>query len=355
MIGVAAVDGPSERLASLDALRMLAAIAVFTYHVSGEWNPHGSLIDGGYVGVSVFFVLSGFLLYRPFVAGTVNLRSFAIRRVARIYPAYWFALVPMALLDWRGFSSAPLAFVTLTQNYVPGMSQRVMVQAWTLSVEVAFYACLPVLGLLLARRSRSVQTAALAVLAGASLASLQLGLVPGGPAHLANSFWQFVPGMLLAVWMPRRSTRALAAGAVLLGAGYIGAAFVGGLAPILSVVAGTALLIVGLPQPTGRTLRVALSAGALSYSFYLWHVGVLLVVRPFLDSWLVVALVAGAMTLAMATLAYVGMEEPAIRWARKRSRSRASAIGMPKRDPLPPVFGDHRYATAPGAAISSSD
>ena len=161
--------------------------------------------------------------------------------------------------------------------------------------------------------------------------------------------------MLLAVWMPRRSTRALAAGAVLLGAGYIGAAFVGGLAPILSVVAGTALLIVGLPQPTGRTLRVALSAGALSYSFYLWHVGVLLVVRPFLDSWLVVALVAGAMTLAMATLAYVGMEEPAIRWARKRSRSRASAIGMPKRDPLPPVFGDHRYATAPGAAISSSD
>ena len=113
------MDAPSERLASLDALRMLAAIAVFTYHVSGEWNPRGSLVDGGYVGVSVFFVLSGFLLYRPFVAGPVKLRSFALRRVARIYPAYWFALVPMALLDWRGFSSAPLAFITLTQNYVP--------------------------------------------------------------------------------------------------------------------------------------------------------------------------------------------------------------------------------------------
>ena len=203
---------------------MLAAISVFTYHVSGEWNPRGSLTDGGYVGVSVFFVLSGFLLYRPFVAGGVNLRSFALRRVARIYPAYWFALVPMALLDWRAFSSAPLAFITLTQNYVPGMSQRVMVQAWTLGVEVAFYACLPVLGWLLARRSRYVQTAALAGLAGASLVSLQLALVPGGAAHLANSFWQFVPGMLLAVWMPRRSTPALAAGALLLGAGYIGAA-----------------------------------------------------------------------------------------------------------------------------------
>ena len=200
-----------------------------------------------------------------------------------------------------------------------------------------------------------MQTVALAVLAGASLMSLQLALVPGGAAHLANSFWQFVPGMLLAVWMPRRSTPALAAGALLLGAGYIGAAFVGGLAPTLSVVAGTALLIVGLPQPTGRTLRVALAAGALSYSFYLWHVGMLLVVWSFFDSWLIVAVVAGAMSLAIAALAYVGIEEPAIRWARKRSRSSMSPIGMLKSAPLPPVVSDHRHATASSAAISSSD
>ena len=337
VVSGASAGDPSERLGSLDALRMFAAIAVFTYHVSssvsGVWDPHGSLLNGGYVGVSMFFVLSGFLLYRPFLGGGVDLRTFALKRVARIYPAYWFALVPMALLDWNGFSSAPMAFMTLTQNYVPEMSQRVMVQAWTLGVEVAFYACLPVLGWLLARRTRSAQTAVLAVLACASLVSVQLGLAPHGMAHLANAFWQFVPGMLLAVWMPRRSTPALTAGAMLLGAGYVGAAYIGGLAPSVSVVAGTALLIVGLPQPSGWKLRLALAAGALSYSFYLWHVAVLIVVRPFLDNSLVLAAVAGAATVAIAAVAYIGIEEPAIRWARGRGRGRVTDIGGWKPEP----------------------
>lgn len=106
------------------------------------------------MGVTVFFVISGFLLYRPFVAGdmagrgTPRTLTFYRRRVLRIFPAYWFALAVFALLPgvisifdfgwwWR--------YVFLIQNY---SSPHIVFQpgigpAWSLSVELAFYFVLP--------------------------------------------------------------------------------------------------------------------------------------------------------------------------------------------------------------------
>ncbi len=84
----------------------------------------GPIAAGGSAGVD-FFVLSGYLLFRPFLDGAVDLRAYAIRRVLRVWPAYLLALVGCALL--LGVSApaeAPLLFATLAQNYDPSQQFR---------------------------------------------------------------------------------------------------------------------------------------------------------------------------------------------------------------------------------------
>src|SRR4051812_18261375 len=88
----------------MDACRGLAALSVLVYHLGAVpgHQPLGKLGDGLQIGVPVFFLLSGFLLYRPFVAARatgsqVNVRRYASRRVLRIVPAYWVALTGLAV------------------------------------------------------------------------------------------------------------------------------------------------------------------------------------------------------------------------------------------------------------------
>ena len=82
--------------ADVDGLRALAVLAVILYH-AGVPGFHG-----GYVGVDVFFVISGFLLFRPFVARQLEakpplrVRTYLRRRVLRVIPGYWFALTAFA-------------------------------------------------------------------------------------------------------------------------------------------------------------------------------------------------------------------------------------------------------------------
>ncbi len=99
------------RLDTLDGYRAIAALGVLVYHTAG-WvgfmspqEPGAHLIDNlGNFGVAVFFVISGFLLFRPFVLASLTGTSppetapFYIRRALRIYPAYWLALIGWALV-----------------------------------------------------------------------------------------------------------------------------------------------------------------------------------------------------------------------------------------------------------------
>lgn len=151
----------------MDALRALAALAIVVLHATAAagalaggpgapfYAPYVARLD---IGVTVFFLISGFLLYRPFVAARARagaaprLRSYARRRALRILPAYWIALTALALypgLD--GFQGGQAAgFYLLAQQFDAGWAEGGLPQAWSLSVEASFYILLPGLAALAA-------------------------------------------------------------------------------------------------------------------------------------------------------------------------------------------------------------
>lgn len=150
-----------------DGLRAVAALLVFAIHAVYQpevqtgrvhwWYPLGVHLD---VAVPIFFGISGFLLYRPFLAArargtTVRLKAYAWRRALRIIPAYWVALTIVTIwFDLPEVQSLEgiLRFYGFAQIYSEGTALRGVGQAWTLNVEVAFYALLPLIAWAIARR-----------------------------------------------------------------------------------------------------------------------------------------------------------------------------------------------------------
>jgi peptidoglycan/LPS O-acetylase OafA/YrhL len=145
----------------LDSVRFFAAFCVLAHHAgfsSGatfRWDLAGSFLARMDAGVEVFFVLSGFLLYRPFVAaqfsGSPAPRSgpFWTRRAARIFPAYWCAFVVIVVFGGAVINTAEefVAHLLLLQIYVPDETIAVVgiTQSWTLATELGFYLLLPLL------------------------------------------------------------------------------------------------------------------------------------------------------------------------------------------------------------------
>ena len=158
------------RFPCFDGLRAIAACTIVVFHVASTSGATTAAGRGRYlarldVGVAVFFVVSGFLLYRPFVIAHLGgrpaprWREFWWRRLLRIYPAYWVALT-VAIV---GFHSTHLhGFVdyarhyALVQIYRPHYGLDGIVQTWTLAVEVSFYAALPLYAGLLGRLTARV-------------------------------------------------------------------------------------------------------------------------------------------------------------------------------------------------------
>lgn len=145
-----------EHFALLDGARAIAAVAVVGVHVSFATgatftSPFGAQLARLDVGVAVFFVLSGFLLYRPFVAARLDgteppaTGRFLKRRFVRIFPAYWLTLTVVLLVSG--------AAVTLKQGFLWYSLLHVwdrdhvigpVGQSWTLCAEVAFYVFVPI-------------------------------------------------------------------------------------------------------------------------------------------------------------------------------------------------------------------
>jgi peptidoglycan/LPS O-acetylase OafA/YrhL len=179
--------GPSSaasRLGGIEGLRALAALSVLGFHLSqvyltAERPLYGSLaffLKPLQLGVTVFFVLSGFLLYRPFAAAILragefpDVRRYARSRALRILPCYWVVLVLVCFV----FNAAALGADTfavgrlhdpttlmadalLVQDYFPATSWTGIGPAWSLAVEAVFYAVLPLIAaaaFVLSRRNR---------------------------------------------------------------------------------------------------------------------------------------------------------------------------------------------------------
>ncbi|WP_179471567.1 acyltransferase family protein [Mycolicibacterium vinylchloridicum] len=231
--GLEAVSG-ADRVASLTGIRAVAALLVLGTHAAYTTGKYthgfaGLVYSRLEIGVPIFFVLSGYLLFGPWVRATVggqsapSVRRYAWHRVRRIMPAY-VVTVLAAYLIYHFRSAGPnpghtwiglLRNLTLTQIYTDkyafdGYLHQGLTQMWSLAVEVAFYVALPVLawlllGVLCRRRWRpGLLLTGLGVLALVSPAWMVLvhttDFLPEGarlwlPGYLA---W-FVGGMLLTV------------------------------------------------------------------------------------------------------------------------------------------------------------
>ena len=158
----------NPRFALFDSLRAFAVIAIVLFHVASLTNALARPVTGqveavlGSLGPPLFFAISGFLLYRPFVVARAGGRPFPSvarygrRRVLRIVPAYWAALTVLAIFpgivgvftgDWWRY----YLFLQIYSERTVGGGLPV---AWTLCVEVAFYVTLPLWALLLRRATR---------------------------------------------------------------------------------------------------------------------------------------------------------------------------------------------------------
>jgi peptidoglycan/LPS O-acetylase OafA/YrhL len=162
----ASTPSANPRFPALDGFRGLAALGVLLFHVSG--NTDVSSRDGivpdllarlGNYGVTVFFVLSGFLLYRQFVLAELRgapfprVGRFYWHRFLRIYPAFWLAVTVTIILSKNGYLAPGrgnisgfgqyLEIYSLTQNYRKEVFISGLFVAWTLCIEVAFYVVLP--------------------------------------------------------------------------------------------------------------------------------------------------------------------------------------------------------------------
>ena len=147
-----------ERLAGFDGLRAVAAIAIVALHVTSATGAVSATGLGRYfarldVGVTIFFVISAFLLYRPYVVSHLGgrpalpLGAYWWRRMLRIFPAYWVALTAAILFfgttALHGFWDYGRHYL-LVQIYQPKYGLAGIVPTWTLAVELSFYAVLPV-------------------------------------------------------------------------------------------------------------------------------------------------------------------------------------------------------------------
>ncbi|MFW0797061.1 acyltransferase [Gordonia sp. CPCC 205515] len=160
----------AARIPSLTGIRAVAALAVCLTHAA-YWTGHytddylGRLLSRFEVGVAIFFVLSGYLLFGPWVRALAEDRAvpstgrYFWHRARRILPAYWITVIAVYLLfgfytppdasptgqGWSGF----LRNMTLTQVYGVGHLHSGLTQMWSLAAEVVFYLVLPLLGYLL--------------------------------------------------------------------------------------------------------------------------------------------------------------------------------------------------------------
>ncbi|GAC1312630.1 MAG: hypothetical protein NVSMB12_02970 [Acidimicrobiales bacterium] len=367
----------------LDGLRAVAAITVIGVHtafrsgLSGH-SPHlGRFTARLEVGVWVFFLLSGFLIYRPFAAAHLEGRpgpavgAYLRRRMLRIVPAYWVALGAAALLGVvdhvHSFHDVVIYFGFLqiydTQRILHGIPA-----AWTLCIEMSFYLLLPLYAAAVARGRRAPLRAEITGIVALVIASeaWKVAIYWGRPnPHNIQGSWLpayldlFAIGMGIAVWSARRPRVAEQPAFFRhrafpwLAWGFAAACFWGVSVPLglpispafsegLGKTMGRHLLYGGvalgllLPAVFGaqdqgwiRTflrLRVVAFLGLLSYGIYLWHETVINLVfrwrhRPLFGiSFSVLTTLTLVGSVAVAALSYMAIERPFMQLRLRKAR-----------------------------------
>ena len=354
-----APSSAAEFRPDIEGLRGIAILLVLLFHAGLPWTP------GGFVGVDVFFVISGFLitgkLWRESQQpGGLNITRFYAWRIRRLLPA---ALVAIAAITVFGLllaapldrselaadgaasalSIANMRFIGSVDYFAATTSPSPFLHFWSLSVEEQFYLVWPALIVLLTWRGGSSRRLIVALLIGvvASFA-LSIWLTDTSPARafylLPTRVWQLgVGGLLALIGVAGTSRRAGAlAWAGLAAVAVAGVALTAempypGLAALLPT-AGAVALLYGGAAPSGPVRLLAAAPlrflGKISYSLYLWHWPLLVLPLMFLERALTgVEVVASvAVAIGVSWLSWRFVEQPFRYGDRSRRATSWSAI-----------------------------
>jgi peptidoglycan/LPS O-acetylase OafA/YrhL len=347
------VQGPGTYRPDVDGLRGIAVLAVVVYHAF----PYA--LPGGFVGVDVFFVISGFLitqiLRRHLLEhGRLGIGDFYARRVRRLFPALLLVLAFTGLAGWLVMTSGE--FSVLGQHlagaagfvsnlvlwsesgyFAPDAQTAPLLHLWSLAVEEQFYLAWPLM-LLLANRLRAGAVVLVLITLASFVANLVVVERDGSAAFYLplTRLWELSLGGALAIagerWAPAAQTarRMGAVGVALLAGSTVLVVDVPSYPGIAAAfpVAGAALCIAaGASAPANRHLLAArwlVQLGLISYPLYLWHWPLLALLRlSSVDPQALSVVAAVALSVALAWLTWRYVERPA-----RSSRSGTVVAGL---------------------------
>ncbi|HEB60543.1 MAG TPA: acyltransferase [Phycisphaeraceae bacterium] len=364
----------------IDGLRALAVLAVILYHLDFSFVP------GGFVGVDIFFVISGFLITgsirSDIEAGSFTIPNFYRRRIRRIIPALFFvvmAVIPFAYYillpeDFAEFLKSVFSVSTFTSNiffwkysdYFSVASElKPLLHTWSLGIEEQFYIVFPVFMLL--TRKMADRNAAL-LLAVFAIASFVMSLPSIGLSDAVATFylpftrfWELLAGALLAVTFHKIPRKGVVLDNLL---SLVGLALViasialldrngvfSGLT-VLYTVLGTVLIIYaargGTLLSVVLTNRLVVYTGLISYSLYLWHWPIIALVKSSttgeLGLWMQLSILGLAFVLS--AFSYTFVEQPFRREQKLREFLQIKA-GIAALAFLSVISGSALYAMGP--------
>lgn len=296
-----------EYRSEIDGLRAIAVIPVLLFHASTSW------CSGGYIGVDVFFVISGYLI-TSIISSKIDANSFTIlgfyeRRARRILPALFVTLLFVFLASWflampstfedvgRSIGAAVLSISNilfwLEDGYFATASEeKPLLHTWSLGIEEQFYIILPALLVLIGTRRRLLLSTITLCFIGSLI--LSWALIPKYSSAsfflLPSRAWELLLGSLLAVRaVPRIKNAHL--NLILSAGGLVAIAWSAftfdvstpfpGLAALLPCLGTAAVIHCGWvgPVKTFLSLFPILIIGRISYSLYLWHWPILVFAR----------------------------------------------------------------------------
>ncbi len=390
------MPAPTNRQPHIQGLRALAVLAVVAFHA-------GLPVPGGFVGVDVFFVISGYvitaMLQRELLAeGRIRFGRFYLRRFKRLTPALavtvtatvvlgGFVLSPMGIQQQAAKTAlgamalvANLVIANTTGGYFDAPAgTNPLLNIWSLSVEEQFYLGFPLLmfaAWMWAQRSgrASHVRTVVAIVGIASFALAVYGSQVAAGQHIALGFyspftraWEFAVGALLALSPAPRWSREGASLASLMGAGWMGMSFweISNVTPFPGVWTLLPVLAAGLlisaagavdapAQRPGGSLRVNMIGkllasrsmvriGDWSYSIYLWHWPMIVFATLLFPQTVFAAPIAAAVSFVPALLSYRFIEQP-IRLREYSRRQLVALIAVTVLVPVTAALSVHRVA-----------
>ena len=320
-----------RRISSIDGLRAIAVAAVVLYHLGISWIP------GGFLGVDLFFVISGYVITRLILdsinqSSALDLRAFYAARLRRIYPGFIFMVICTIIFIgvWapeaikRFLTDLPYALtgsinwylVARNQDYFETIGRPPLLQhTWSLAVELQFYLIWPIILLTVLKYFGKKNVArialAIAIISGITLFVVSLSLDQANAKQISHIYFGtdthslglFLGSALAVSWIPQNLSAAITKRAqdVIDGIGIVG--LLGLISVFLFIDQSNAnlyriafplagifgcLVIISLVHPASRFAPIISTApfrwvGQRSYGIYIWHWVIFQVTRPSVD------------------------------------------------------------------------